>query len=180
MTIGELFLILTGCVLSSNYVLVHFFSADTVLSCDRLSLKNSVICSLYLGVILILSSILLYPVGKYLLSGAAFLRVLVSVVAILLVTAVVSLIAGKKSGELFSLSLSSSVLGAVLLYADNGYTLLQTVFAAVGTAVGYLLVTVALSCVREKVKQRYVPSAMRGYPVMMVALGIIALTVYAF
>lgn len=180
MTIGELFLIFTLCVLSSNYVLVHFFNTDTVLSFNSLSLKSSVMYSLYLGVILIISSLLLWPVGEYLLPLAGYLRVLVSVVAILLVTALISLLGGKKGGELFSLSISSSVLGAVLLYADNGYTLLQTVFASVGTALGYLLVTLALMCVREKVKDRYVPSALRGYPVMMVALGIIALTVYAF
>ena len=180
MTIGELFLILTGCILSSNYVLVHFFNTDTVLSFDRVGLKNSVIYSLYLGVILMISSVIIWPLGKYLLSSASYLRVLVSVVAVLLVTALVGLLSGKKRGELFSLSLSSSVLGAVLLYQENGYTLLQTLFASMGTALGYLLVTVAISCVREKVKDRYVPSSFRGYPIMMVALGIIALTVYAF
>lgn len=180
MSIGELFLILAGCVFSSNYILVHYAGADTALSGCNLSLKNSVVYSLYLALVLVVSALVIWPLEHYLLSSASYLRLLLYVIAILLVTALVSVTAKKSGGEFFSLALSSSVLGALLLFEENGYTLLQTLFAAVGTALGYLVVSVALCSVREKVKDRYVPSALRGWPVMMISLGIIALTVYAF
>lgn len=180
MTIGELFLILSGCILSSNYVLVHFFNADTLLSTDSMSLRGSVCLSLYLGLILVVSSLLIWPLENFLLSSLGYLRLLVYVIAILLVTAFVSVITKKKGGELFSLALSSSVLGAVLLYAGNGYTFLETIFASIGTAAGYLVVSVAFSCVREKVRDKYVPLSFRGESVMLLSLGIMALTVYAF
>lgn len=180
MSIGELFLILTGCVFSSNYILVHYCGADTALSASTLSLKNSVLYSLYLALVLVISALIIWPLEHYLLSSSSFLRLLLYVVTILLVTALVSRAAGKKCGELFSLALSSSILGALLLFQENGYTFLETIFASLGTSAGYLLVSLALSSVREKVKDRYVPSALRGWPVMMISLGIIAMTVYAF
>lgn len=180
MSIGELFLILTGCVFSSNYILVNYCGADTALSGSTLRVKSSVIYSLYLSLVLVISSVVIWPLEHYLLSGAVYLRLVVYVIVVLLVTAVVGLASKKKRGELFSLALSSSVLGAVLLFEENGYSFLETIFASLGTALGYLLVAVALSSVREKVKDRYVPAALRGWPVMMISLGIIALAVYAF
>lgn len=180
MSIGELFLILTGCVFSSNYILVHYCGADTALSGCTLSLRNSVVYSLYLALVLVISALIIWPLEHYLVSSASYLRLLLYVTTILLVTALVSAVAKKKGGELFSLALSSSVLGALLLFEENGYSFLGTLFGAAGTALGYLLVSVALYSVREKVKDRYVPSSLRGWPVMMISLGIIALTVYAF
>lgn len=180
MSFKDLVLLTIGCVLSSNYVLVNFFNADSIISNSRNTLRSNIFCSLYLGLVLIVSSILIWPLENWLISQVGYLRIVVYVIAILLVIAIVALLSKKKVADLIPLSLSSGVLGSVMLFQSNGYSFLETVFASVGGACGYLLVTVALSGVREKVKDKYVPSAFRGYPIMLIALSIIALTVYCF
>ncbi len=181
MNIKDLILLALTCTISSNYILVKFFNVEGILSCSRDSLKGNIFSSLYMALILILSSLLIWPLESFIVgNSASYLRLVVYTLAILLVTAVVTLISKKKSSEIFPLALSSGVLGSVLLFQSEGYTLLETVFASFGVALGYLLVTVAVSCVRDKVKEKYVPRAFRGIPIMLIALSIIALTVYCF
>lgn len=181
MSIKELFALLIGCVLSSNYALTHLFNTETMLLTSRKSILYNLSFSLYLCIVLVLSSLLIYPIETYIIGkGAVELRIVVYVVMILLVTSLVSLITKKKNGELFSLSLSSSLLGTALQFQGEGYGFLSTLFASAGTALGYFIVTLMLSLLRERVNDKYVPAPFRGYPIMLVALSIISLTVYCF
>lgn len=180
MSIKDFILLTLGCVLSSNYILVNFLSSETILSNDGRTLKSNLFSTLYLGLVLIVSSVVLWPLEKYLISGAGYLRVVVYTITILFVTAVFGLCLKKKFAAMLPVALSSGVLGSLLFFESSSYTFLETLSASLGVTLGYLLVTLALSSVREKVRDRYVPSAFQGAPIMLVSLSIIALTVYCF
>lgn len=181
MNAKDLLLLTLGCILSSNYILVKYFNAESMLSNSRSSLKSNICSSLYLGLILILSALIIWPLETFIIEkSASYLRLVVYVLAILLVTAVVAVVAKKKVGEFFPIALSSGILGPMLFFQSEGYSILETIFASFGVALGYLLVTIAVSSVKEKVKEKYVPQIFRGTPIMLISLSIIALTVYCF
>lgn len=180
MSVKELFLLMLGSIVSSNFVLVHFFGSESILSFKKEGIEKNIKTSLSLAVVLILSSLIIYPVEKLLLEGESGLRVLVYVVVILLVEAVVFLLTKEKGSGILPLVVSSSTLGPVLFFQSAGYTFPETIFSSLGCALGYLLLTLALTSVKEKINDKYVPSPFRGYPIIFIALSIIALTVYCF
>ncbi len=181
MSIKELFLLLLGSIVSSNFALVHFFGSESILSFKKEGIEKNIKTSLSLAVVLVISSLIIYPVEKLLLGGGeSGLRVLVYVVVILLVEAVVFLLTKEKGSGILPLVVSSSTLGPVLFFQSAGYTFLETLFSSLGCALGYLLLTLAISSVKEKINDKYVPSQFRGYPILFIALSIIALTVYCF
>ncbi len=176
----ELFLLLVGCILSSNYVLVHFFGTESLLENNKESIKGNLLFSLYLLVVLLLSSLLLWPLEKFVLANLGYLRLVVYTLAILLVVALVSVVMKKKFSSFVTLALSSAVLGSLLFFNNASYSVLQNIFASVGVAIGYLLTSLALSAVSEKIRDKNIPSPFRGAPILLVALSIISLTVFAF
>lgn len=180
MSVKELLLLMLGSIVSSNFVLVHFFGSESILSFKKEGIEKNMKTSLSLAVVLILSSLVIYPVENLLLEGESGLRVLVYVVVILLVEAVVFLLTKEKGSGILPLVVSSSTLGPVLFFQSEGYTFPETLFSSLGCALGYLLLTLALTSVKEKINDKYVPSQFRGYPVLFIALSIIALTVYCF
>ncbi len=82
----------------------------------------------------------------------------------------------KKGGENLSLSLSSSLLGAALKFREAKYSFIETIFASIG----YFIVTIVLSFLREKINDKDVPKYLRDYSIMLIALSIISLSVYCF
>lgn len=179
MSIKDLLLLSLGCILSSNYVLVRFFGVEDLLSFEKRTIERNMKTSLLLSVTLILSSLLLYPVEKLLLSGAgSALRLILYVVVILLIEVIVMKTA--KEENPVSLTAASAVLGPVLFFESGEYTFLEVVFSSIGAGLGYLLAALALSAVREKINDKYVPSLLRGTPILFIALSIISLTVYCF
>lgn len=76
--------------------------------------------------------------------------------------------------------LNATVLGTVLLnrQADNGF--LASIAFATGTAIGFALVLLLLTAVRERLEVADVPAPFRGMPVLLLTLSIIAMAFTGF
>ncbi len=181
MTFKTLLLLLIGCALSSNYTLVKFFNAEALIYNSRRTLRRNVKFTAYLCLVLIISILIMWPVELYFISlGSGFLRVLIYETIILIVVNALGAIFKKDSDDIYNTALSSGVLGTALVFEEQKMTFLETIFGAVGVSIGFLIVTIALAAVNEKVKDRNVAPHFKGFPIMLVSIAIISLTVYAF
>lgn len=179
MNVKDLLLLLSGCILSSNFVLVRFFASESLLGLGKNNIERNMKTALLLSLTLILSSVILYPLEALLLSSSGdALRGIVYTVVILLVETIVSKTA--KAKKPVSLLVTSAVLGPVLFFESEGYSFPVTLISSIGVSLAYLVVTLAFSSVKEKISDKYIPSAFRGAPIYFIALSIIALTVYCF
>ncbi len=73
-----------------------------------------------------------------------------------------------------------AVLGVALLSVSQALTFLETFVFAVGAALGFTLVMVLFSAMREQLESADLPNAMTGTPVTLVSAGILALAFLGF
>ena len=73
-----------------------------------------------------------------------------------------------------------AVLGVALTIVQNGYNLIQSIFAGFGTAVGYTVAIVLLAAVREHLDEEAIPAPFRGAPIVLLCAALMAMAFVGF
>ncbi|MBE6889481.1 MAG: hypothetical protein E7485_05660 [Ruminococcaceae bacterium] len=72
-----------------------------------------------------------------------------------------------------------TVIGALFLNSGYGGDLLSYIGYGIGTGIGFFLASLMLSIAREKLDSDKIPKAFRGYPIMLIYIGVVSLAFYA-
>lgn len=172
----EMILLVLGFVLLNNYALTAFLGLTPMLGFAR---KGEKILALGLSVtgVTLLTAILLW-----LLRGMipGYWQILAAVVLVLALVYLLQLLLGKSLGVWFpAIALNSAVLGLALKVTE-AESLLTVVLSALGVGLGFLLGLFLLSGVQRRIEEEHVPKAFRGFPIQILAAGIVALALTAF
>ncbi|MDD6642740.1 MAG: Rnf-Nqr domain containing protein, partial [Firmicutes bacterium] len=73
-----------------------------------------------------------------------------------------------------------AVLGVALLNIQNGYTFLESVVYGITGGIGFTLAIVLFSSIRERLEDCDCPKAFRGFPLALIAAGLLALSFMGF
>lgn len=73
-----------------------------------------------------------------------------------------------------------SVIGALFLYSQQGNDIFAYIGYGFGTGVGFLLAAYLLYAAADRLNSSLVPAAFRGYPIMIIYVGVLSLALYAF
>jgi electron transport complex protein RnfA len=73
-----------------------------------------------------------------------------------------------------------AVLGIAILNIDMQYTLLQSMFHAVGGALGFTLAMVIMAGIRERLEGATVPGPLKGAPIAFIVAGLLAIAFMGF
>lgn len=73
-----------------------------------------------------------------------------------------------------------SVIGALFLSSQQGESIFSYIGYGFGTGVGFLIAAYLLYIAVKRLNSPLVPAAFRGFPVMIVYVGILSLALYAF
>lgn len=73
-----------------------------------------------------------------------------------------------------------SVIGALFLCSQQGSDIFTYIGYGLGTGIGFLFAAYLLYIAAERLNSPLVPAAFRGYPIMIVYVGILSLALYAF
>lgn len=186
MTVKSLLLILLGGVLANNYALQKFLGVTPFLGYAK---DESRIAGMGLAVtvVMILTAAVTWPVQNFLLAklGLEYLQTLVFIALILIVVCLVDLVVKKLMhkclGVYFPLiALNSAVLGLAVNNVGAGYNFPESLVAALGVGLGFLLAMFLFAGVQSRINEKYVPKAFRGLPVSLLAACIISLALFAF
>jgi electron transport complex protein RnfA len=71
-------------------------------------------------------------------------------------------------------------LGITLINANKGYSILESVVSALGGGIGFTLVLVIMSGIREKIDLGETPRSMRGLPIAFIIAALLALAFTGF
>lgn len=71
-----------------------------------------------------------------------------------------------------------SVLGTLLLCANQNYTLLQSTAFGLGSGLGYLFAVLVVDEGRRRLRSKDVPTVFRGLPSSLIYIGILSLAIY--
>ncbi|HEY8362713.1 MAG TPA: electron transport complex subunit RsxA [Tissierellaceae bacterium] len=181
--------ILITTILVNNYILSRFLGI-----CPFLGVSSKLDTSVGMGAavtfVVTLSSIITYLIQKYILDvlGLGYLQTIVFILVIAALVQFVEMVLKKISPALYNalgiylplITTNCIVLGVAIINIDEGYNLIQTIFNAIGSSVGFTLALVLMAGIREKLELSDVPEALKGFPIALITAGLMSIAFLGF
>lgn len=185
----EYLLFFIGAVFVHNVILTRFLG-----TCPFLGVSKKIETSIGMGVavafVMTLASIMTYLSFTFILEPLK-IEYLYNIVFILVIASLVQLvemIIQKTSPTLYQalgvylplITTNCAVLGVAVINMQEKYNLLKATVNGLGTAIGFLVAIVLLAGIREKMEYNDIPKAFKGYPIVLVTAGLMAIAFFGF
>ena len=181
--------ILISAILTENFILVKFYGI-----CPFMGVSKKIDTALGMGMAVTfvmgiaaaacwaVDCFILQPLGLGYMQTVAFILVIASIVQVVEMFLKKSVPALYKALGIFLplITTNCAVLGVALVNAQNGYDFLQSVLCGVCGGLGFTLAIVLFASVRERVDKADCPDCFKGYPLALIAAGLIALAFMGF
>ena len=185
----EFALILVSTILVNNFVLVKFLGLCPFMGVSR-KLETATGMSLATTFVLTMSSICSYLVNEYLLAplGLEYLRTIAFILVIAFVVQFTEMVVHKTSPLLYQvlgiflplITTNCAVLGVALLNVQTKHGFLESTFYGFGAAVGFSMVLILFSAMRERIAVADVPEAFKGNAIALITAGLMSLAFMGF
>ena len=190
MTIAtEILGILIAALLSQNFILVKFYGICPFMGVSK---KIDTAAGMGMAVIFVMAiasaacwlvyEYLLVPLGLVYMQTVAFILVIASIVQFVEMALKKFVPALYKALGVFLplITTNCAVLGVVLVNVQEGYNFLLSVLNGVAGGVGFTIAIVLFASLRERVDKSDCPASFRGYPLTLIAAGLLALAFMGF
>jgi electron transport complex protein RnfA len=187
--IVRLVLIAITAALVNNFVLVKFLGICPFLGVST-KIKSAVGMGMAVSFVMGMASALTWMVQYWILNplGIGFLQTIAFILVIAALVQFVEMVLKKTNQTLYKalgvylplITTNCAVLGVAILNIDNSYDLLQSVVAGVFGGVGFTIAIILMAGVREKLENAQIPEAMKGFPITLVAAGLMAIAFMGF
>ncbi|MCP4406456.1 MAG: electron transport complex subunit RsxA [Gammaproteobacteria bacterium] len=186
---AEYALILVSTVLVNNFVLVKFLGLCPFMGVSR-KLETATGMALATTFVLTLSSVTSYLVNEYLLEplGIEYLRTIAFILVIAAVVQFTEMVVHKTSPLLYNvlgiflplITTNCAVLGVALLNIQDSHNFIESIFYGFGAAVGFSVVLILFSAMRERLVLADVPAPFKGNAIAMITAGLMSLAFMGF
>ncbi|WP_394131104.1 electron transport complex subunit RsxA [Shewanella maritima] len=185
----EYLLLLIGTVLVNNFVLVKFLGLCPFMGVSS-KLASAVGMSLATTFVLTLASIISYFTNQYLLQpfDLQYLRTMSFILVIAVVVQFTEMLVQKTSDTLHRalgiylplITTNCAVLGVALLNVNEDHNFIQSAVYGFGAAMGFSLVLILFSAMRERLAAADVPLPFKGGAIAMITAGLMSLAFMGF
>ena len=189
MALTEYILILISTILVNNFVLVKFLGLCPFLGVSN-KVETAIGMSLATTFVLTLSAIASYVTHAWLLEplGLGYLRTIMFIVVIAVVVNFTEMMVRKTSPLLHNvlgiylplITTNCAVLGVALLNVQQANSFIESALYGFGASVGFSMVLILFSALRERLAAADVPAAFEGVPIALVTAGLMALGFMGF
>ncbi len=153
-------------------------------------LETAIGMSMATTFVLTLASVCSYLIETYLLAvfGLEYLRTLSFILVIAVVVQFTEMVVQKTSPTLYRLlgiflpliTTNCAVLGVALLNIKEQHTLMESIIYGFGAALGFSLVLILFSAMRERLAAADVPTPFKGASIAMITAGLMSLAFMGF
>lgn len=185
----SLILIILTTALINNVVLSQFLGL-----CSFLGVSKQIKTSASLGAAVIFVMTIASAVANFLYTivlapfGLDYLQTIVFILVIAALVQIVEMFLKKTSPALHAalgiylplITTNCAVLGVALTNVTNGYGFFESVFAGIGTAVGYTVAIVILAGIRERLDEDAVPGPFKGAPIVLLCACLMSIAFMGF
>lgn len=186
---GSIFTILVSTIFVNNYVFAKFLGI-----CPFLGVSGKMETSAGMGVavtfVTTLAGVVTFIIQKYVLNvfNLQFLQTITFILVIASLVQFVEMAIKKMSPTLYNalgvylplITTNCVVLGVAILNIQEGYTLIETVVSSVGASLGFFLALVLMAGLREKLELADIPEALEGFPITLIATGLMSIAFAGF
>ncbi len=186
---NEYILLFIGTIFVNNLVLTQFLGL-----CPFMGVSKTVSSSIGMGFattfVLTLASMISFIVSEFILIpyDIVYLRTIFFIVSIAFVVGFTEIFVAKMSPILHSslgvylplITTNCAVLGVALLNVNESHTFLGSVVYGFGASLGFSLVLVLFSLIRERLESANVPQSFKGLPIALITAGYMSLAFMGF
>lgn len=182
-------LLFIATVLVNNFVLVKFLGLCPFMGVSG-KVETAIGMSLATTFVLTIASIASYIVNTYILQplDIEFLRTLAFILVIAVVVQFTEMVVHKTSPSLYRLlgiflpliTTNCAVLGVALLNLNEQHNLMQSAVYGFSAAIGFSLVLVLFSAMRERLAAADIPTPFKGSAIAMITAGLMSLAFLGF
>lgn len=188
-TFITLFTISLNAILAENFILVKFLGICPFMGVSK---KTDTALGMGLAVIFVMgiASAATWAVNEFLLIrlGLEYMQTVVFILVIAALVQFVEMFLQKAVPALYQalgiylplITTNCAVLGVALLNIQNGYTFIESLIYGITGGIGFTLAIVLFSSVRERLEDCDCPKAFRGFPLALIAAGLLALSFMGF
>lgn len=185
----EILLILAGTILVNNFVLINFLGLCPFMGVSR-KLDTALCMGLATTFVLTLASVCSYAFNKWVLVplDLGYLRLIAFIVIIAGLVQLTELFIRKTSPLLHSvlgiflplITTNCAVLGVALLSIRTNTSFLNAAFYGFGAALGFTLVLILFSAMRERLDAADIPKPFKGSAIALITAGFMSLAFMGF
>ena len=184
----EIIGILMAALLSQNYILVKFYGI-----CPFMGVSKKIDTALGMGAavtfVMALASGICWGVNWILVElNLQYMQTVAFILAIASIVQMVEMFLKKMVPALYKalgvflplITTNCAVLGVVLVNVQEGYNFLISVVNGAAGGLGFTLAIVLFASVRERVNKTDCPESFKGFPIALIAAGLLALAFMGF
>lgn len=187
--IYQLLAIMLGAILANNFIFSQFLGCCPFLGVSKkvdtavgMGIAVTFVMGLASAVCYVVNALVLIPLDLEYMQTVAFILVIAALVQF------IEMFLQKSMPSLYTalgiylplITTNCAVLGVVLQNTQNGYGFIESVVYGVTGGIGFLLVIVIFASIRERMEFSEWPKAFEGFPIALVAAGLIALAFMGF
>ncbi len=187
--VRNLMIILFTGILTENFILNKFYGICPFLGVSKTSDGALGMC-VAVTFVMVGASAVTYPIYHFVLSplGIEYLNTVCFILIIAAFVQTVEMVLKKHIPTLYRtlgvylplITTNCAVLGVTILNIDNDYSFIEAIVNALSGGVGFLLVMVIFSAIRERIEKCNVPKALEGTPITLIAASITSLSFVGF
>ena len=183
------FIIFIAAIFTSNILLTNFLGM-----CSFLSVSKEVESSLGLGMavvfVMTMTSAINYAVYHFILVplDIIYLQYIIFIIVIAAFVQLTEMVVERFSPLLYYalgiflplITVNCAILGVSLFMIIRNYSFLQSIAYGAGSGLGWLLAILALAGIRQRIKEKYIPTGLVGAGLSLIITGIMALAFVGF
>jgi Na+-translocating ferredoxin:NAD+ oxidoreductase subunit A len=176
--------ILIQTIFSQNFIFMRFLGL-----CPFFGLTNDMDSSIGMGgavtFVTVMASVVSYFVYYFVLIplGVEYLQTIAFILTIAVFVQLVEIYLKKMIPNLYKvmgiylplITTNCMILGVTLLNIQEGYSLLETIFFAFGSSIGFTLAMILMTAIRIRISDSNIPSFFKGAPIVFIAASFIAI-----
>ena len=180
--------LLLSAILTENFILVKFYGI-----CPFMGVSKKIDTALGMGMavtfVMALASAACYGVNLVLVAlGLEYMQTVVFILVIASIVQVVEMFLKKAVPALYKalgvflplITTNCAVLGVALVNVQEGYDFLLSVLNGAAGGLGFTIAIVLFASLRERVDKAECPESFKGYPIALIAAGLMALAFMGF
>ncbi len=186
---SNVFLIMFAAILTENFIFPKFYGI-----CPFLGVSDKPSTALGMGMavtfVMTLSSAATYAVYHYLLvpAGLEYLKTIAFILVIASLVQFIEMFLNRYVPSLYAslgiylplITTNCAVLGAALVNIQNQSSFVDSVIFGFASALGFTMAIVVFAGVRAKMALSDPPKAFKGFPILLIAAGLVAMAFSGF
>jgi electron transport complex protein RnfA len=186
---SDLFSIFIGMALINNIVLVQLLGLCPMFGVSK-KLGTAVNMGIAVSLVVLVSSAVAWLVNNYILIplDAEYLHLIMYLLIIGSLVQIIEIFLKRTSNKTYKsfgiylalIATNCAVIGILLLNADESYSFLESMVAALGAGVGFTLVMAVMSGIRQRLELSDSPRAMKGLPLVFITAALLAIAFNGF